>query len=81
MTKLTLLFVLLSSLTAPAFAITDYTCVNDCTSKGYMYSVCVSKCSASDNPSPNRQTDYTCVNDCTAQGYLYGVCVGKCSTN
>lgn len=28
-----------------AMATTDYTCVNDCSARGYQYNLCVSKCS------------------------------------
>lgn len=71
----------LAALASPAHAITDYQCVNDCTQRGYLYSVCVSQCSTDDDrrqPGPH-QTDYQCVNDCTSQGYLYSVCVDRCS--
>ena len=38
-TVLTLLF------SINGFTATDYTCVSDCTSKGYMYNLCTEKCS------------------------------------
>jgi hypothetical protein len=28
-----------------AFAITDWKCVSDCTAQGYLYTVCVKRCS------------------------------------
>jgi len=61
---------------------TDYQCVNDCIARGYMYSLCVDKCSWDDSNQPSqppKQTDYACVNDCTANGYQYSYCVARCS--
>jgi hypothetical protein len=67
---------------------TDYQCVNNCTQAGYLYSLCVSKCSY---PDPGQQyvppafsggvhgTDYRCVSNCTSQGYQYALCQSRCS--
>jgi hypothetical protein len=77
-------------LATPAIAGTDYTCVSDCTAKGYMYNYCTSRCSYDDNSRgsswgeesrPRRQqpqTDYSCMSDCTSR-YMYDYCKQKCS--
>lgn len=68
---------------SPAYAGTDYKCVNDCTSKGYQYQYCLELCSYNTTPQvPQRSTpriDYKCVNDCTQKGYQYQYCVQQCS--
>jgi hypothetical protein len=58
---------------------TDYQCVSDCTAQGYLYNLCVDKCSWSDDYRRPKQVDYQCVNDCTARGYQYNYCVDRCS--
>ena len=81
MKTIILLFVLL--LTTTAYAETDYTCGNDCTSQGYLYNYCTNLCSYKSYPhyEPKRikQIDYKCVNDCTGKGYLYNYCTQYCS--
>lgn len=82
-------FILLALfLISPAMAATDFQCVNDCTSKGYMYNYCTDRCSYStgyDQPQQTRQpqrikqTDYKCLSDCTARGYMYNYCQQQCS--
>ena len=63
-----------------ALAATDYTCVSNCTSSGYMYGYCQSKCSYNTNTfGTQKRTDYSCVNNCTSKGYLYGYCKSQCS--
>jgi len=70
---------------------TDYRCVQNCTSQGYMYNLCLSKCSYPDvQPAPGygtspggnytgHGTDYRCVQQCTSQGYMYALCQNRCS--
>jgi hypothetical protein len=63
---------------------TDFSCVNDCTAKGYMYGLCQQRCSFGSNdstfelPKP-KQTDFQCVNQCTSQGMMYQLCQERCS--
>lgn len=66
---------------------TDFRCVNDCTSKGYQYALCQSKCSYPDpivaRPPTNyagiHGTDFQCVGNCTRNGYQYQLCLNRCS--
>lgn len=67
------------SFCAIVWGATDYTCVNDCTRQGYMYSYCVSKCSYDTYRPKKNNIDYSCVSDCTRKGYLYSYCVDYCS--
>lgn len=60
------------------YASTDYTCMSDCTAKGYSYTYCKSQCSYDYNISP-RGTDYTCMADCQRKGYMYNYCRALCS--
>lgn len=64
-----------------AFALTDYTCVSNCTADGTLYGLCISRCSTNDSmQAPKiKQTDYTCVSKCTSSGLMYGLCIDKCS--
>ena len=73
-----LIVVLVLLVAIPVFAATDYTCVSNCTSQGYLYSYCVEKCSYEFNTKP-KNIDYNCVSDCTAKGYLYNYCTDICS--
>lgn len=52
--KLPFLFVALL-LTFPALAQTDYKCVNDCTSNGYMYNLCMQQCTVQAQPTQQYQ--------------------------
>lgn len=74
------LFLLISTI---SYAATDYSCVNDCTREGYLYSYCTNKCSYGSALDPYyrkpKQIDYTCVNDCTRKGYMYNYCTDYCS--
>jgi len=89
MKKLFIALLSLISLSASAenfvVAQVDYTCINNCSSKGYQYGYCQSICSYNDNnqsysqPQPVKQIDYACVNDCTNKGYQYQYCTSKCS--
>lgn len=36
-------------------AATDFTCLNDCTQKGYMYNYCQERCSYNANPNQQQQ--------------------------
>lgn len=88
-TVLTLLF------SINGFTATDYTCVSDCTSKGYMYNLCTEKCSFGENSSHQeldasiiwkqkdfespKRTDPKCLKECTSEGYMYGFCKNRCS--
>jgi hypothetical protein len=68
---------------------TDYHCLSDCTSHGYLYALCQSKCSFPDPVAPQQQrppqgfvqhgTDYQCISKCTNQGYQYALCQNRCS--
>ena len=83
MKKLILIITLLV-LPVPAFAMTDYACVNDCTSKGYMYQYCTEKCSYGTDavqPPPLIQIpryDFLCISNCQAKGYMYMYCQQVC---
>lgn len=80
---------ILALLATPAMALTDYQCVNDCTAKGYLYGLCVDRCTVQQAPiqqqqaiqasPPIQRTDYQCLNRCTQAGYQYGLCKAKCS--
>jgi len=52
MKVLSIVLVLLS-ISFSAQAGTDYTCVNDCTRRGYMYNLCVERCTYGSQPSQN----------------------------
>ena len=75
--------ILVSGFGQIAHAITDYSCVNRCTSQGKMYGLCVKECLTNDSQNYQqkgfKQTDYSCVSQCTSGGTLYQVCVDKCS--
>jgi hypothetical protein len=80
------IFVQIRAISARALG-TDYQCVSNCTAAGYLYPLCMSKCSYPDpvqqQPPPAsiapRGTDYQCVSDCTSKGYLYAYCKSRCS--
>jgi hypothetical protein len=57
MKKLILLMFLLGCTCATAYGGTDYKCVSDCSTKGYMYNYCLSACSF-DNPYPQPAPQY-----------------------
>lgn len=88
MKRLIMLLVLVNS--QHASALTDYRCVSDCTSRGYMYQVCVDRCSTNPQQQPPQQIqpvtpitpikriDYMCMNNCTQAGYQYAFCQSKC---
>jgi hypothetical protein len=71
----------------PTFAATDYTCLNDCLSKGYTYQYCKEACSYDTTPSEpdptiiprEPKTDYACLNDCLSKGNMYEYCKEACS--
>ncbi|MEA2036160.1 MAG: hypothetical protein U9O94_01525 [Nanoarchaeota archaeon] len=72
--------VLLLTITTIAYAGTDYTCLNNCTNQGYMYSYCKSRCSYDSGYSTRiLRTDYYCLYDCMDKGYIYGYCKQECS--
>jgi hypothetical protein len=89
----TVFVLLVFVLVGVTYASTDYTCLNDCTAKGYMYNYCQQRCSYDDNPyqqqqqqqsnpyqvKPIPQVDYTCLNNCTQKGYMYNYCKQQCS--
>lgn len=79
MKKIMFMIVFLLMVSPTAEALTDYTCVNDCTNTGKLYSYCVKECSTSDWDYGPKNIDYTCVNECTDNGYLYTYCTNKCS--
>lgn len=71
---------------------TDYQCLSDCQSAGYLYRFCKERCSFGGeygagnsgggilpNPAPPRQIDYTCQSDCLEQGYQLRYCQQLCS--
>lgn len=45
MKKLLATLLLIASTSALAYQSTDYTCLNDCTARGYMYQYCQQLCS------------------------------------
>jgi hypothetical protein len=73
---------------------TDYQCLSDCQSAGYLYQFCRSKCSYGDDegfmgggnsggilPSPRSQggrIDYSCQQDCLNVGYQLRYCRELC---
>jgi hypothetical protein len=72
--------------TVQSHALTDFTCVTDCTAKGYLYGLCMSQCTTNEGQSTfssgsggSGQTDYTCVSDCEAKGYRHAYCRSRCS--
>lgn len=87
MKKISLLVFLFAAFNAVAYEQTDYTCLNDCTSKGNQYGLCKARCSWDSSPQQSqtyqapkmKQTDYQCVTNCTNQNYQYSFCVEKCS--
>ena len=93
MAKIFVLFLLLFLLTGTAVAATDFKCMNNCTSQGYLYNYCLSQCSYDNSPQTYQpqtnqqqpqlqrvpQTDFKCVSDCTSKGYQYGYCKDRCS--
>ncbi len=80
LSKITIaVFAILLLSTAYAFQSTDYTCMNDCSSNGYMYQYCQSRCSYDNAPQMPKRTDYTCVSNCTDKGYMYSYCQQACS--
>lgn len=46
---------LIASISAYAFPQTDYQCVNNCTSQGYQYGLCLSRCTWDNSPQPQPQ--------------------------
>ena len=88
---LLLLILLIAPISASAFQQTDYQCVNQCTSAGNQYGLCVARCSWDNSQQQQqqqeptyqapkiKQTDYQCVSNCTNKGYQYGLCVDRCS--
>ena len=62
-----------------SYAAVDYTCMNNCSRKGYMYSYCKSQCSYDSYPTIRGRKDYSCIQDCTAKGYMYNYCTQLCS--
>jgi hypothetical protein len=79
MNKYVFLFLSLVS-SASAYESVDYTCLNNCTASGSMYSFCQSKCTYEAMPAPKiRNIDYNCLNQCTAKGMMYNFCQERCS--
>lgn len=89
----TLLAAALTLASGHAFALTDFTCLNQCTNSGSVYQFCHQKCTVPDQsamgtPQPladdpmrtqrMKQIDFKCMNDCTQGGYQYGFCKAKC---
>jgi hypothetical protein len=76
-----------------AFAAVDYSCVNDCTKRGYQHAYCTQACSYEQTPpgaadlilqqqqrqNQRQKVDHLCVSDCTQRGYQYAYCVKTCS--
>jgi len=80
LSKPLLAITIIFSTTGNALQSSDYQCVSDCTSRGYMYQLCQSKCSYdSAGVQQPASTDYNCVNDCTSKGQMYQYCQEKCS--
>lgn len=61
-----------------SFAATDFTCMSNCQSKGYMYGYCQSACAYRNTPL-NKNTDYQCMRNCQNKGYMYSYCQQTCS--
>ena len=54
--RLTHLLLLTTALASPAFAATDYSCLNNCTARGMSYGYCQSACSYDNNPQQAQPT-------------------------
>lgn len=85
-----LVFILLFLQSQLAFAVTDFTCLTNCTAQGYLYGFCQSRCTVDTTPQPinfetyntpvrTTTTDFQCLGDCISHGYLYQLCKNKCS--
>jgi len=73
-----IIVVFILALSGFAYAATDYTCLNDCTQRGYMYNYCLERCSYNDHSQtplqlpqqlPHQQKSLT---DSFSEGYDLG---------